>query len=124
MKRYFIAISISALLLGAFLAFLIRQLRLPIDASIEIARDINIGDRDQGEAVELYIPVINRGRAPLELRNIRVGCGCMILASKGDPAGAQREAMKSIRPVKDIPAPPRTGPATVKVREPRLSQLA
>jgi hypothetical protein len=37
---------------------------------------------------------------------------------------ARVRLFNSIRPVKDIPAPPRTGPATVKVREPRLSQLA
>jgi hypothetical protein len=83
MKTKLIAVCLIASAIGALLS-LVRHLRVPADPTIEVLREVDIGNRNQSEAVEVSLPVCNRGMAQLYIRNVRTTCGCTSLVRNGD----------------------------------------
>ena len=76
-----------ALAFGGLANYVWRHFNTPVDPRIEVARDVDVGDRDQSETVEISLPVKNRGGTKLEICNISTSCGCASLATNGDTTG-------------------------------------
>jgi hypothetical protein len=89
MKLGTIAACLAVAAMAALFSFLADRYRVPADPRLEITREVDVGNRDKSEAVEVYLPVINLGAAPLEITNVRTGCSCVGVSRKEDPVGTR-----------------------------------